>query len=415
MGLLKFLQKIEPDKKKSPFLHSVYDGLYTFFYVPNHVTTGKGVHIRDGIDLKRTMIFVVIALLGAYIFGAYNVGHQHFLAMGQYTDPSDALHLKLTYGFIKIIPILIVSYAVGLGIEFWFAAKKGHGIEEGYLVSGALIPLLMPPDISLWMLALAVVFAVILGKEVFGGTGMNIWNVALLARVFIFFAYPTTISGDEVWVGGFDGLSQGTAANYGWAEGLFNSIYGSFGWETFKGGAVIDGFSGATPLALAYTGGWEAITAVYSTSDMMWGFIPGSIGETSKPLILLGAIFLLLTKVASWRVMLSAVVGAALMGLTFNAWDATPAMTVPWDQHFMIGSLLFAVVFMATDPVTSSTTNKGKWIYGFLIGVIGMLVRVLNPAYPEGWMLAILFMNSFAPLIDYFIVQANIKKRLKRV
>lgn len=414
MGLLKFIKNIEPDKKKSPFLHTLYDGVFTLFYSPDHVTSGKGVHIRDGIDLKRTMFFVVIALSLCYVFGAYNIGQQHFLALGQHVNPMDALHLKLSFGLIKILPIFIVSNLVGLGIEFWFASKKGHGIEEGYLVSGALIPLLMPPDISLWMLAVAIAFAVILGKEVFGGTGMNIWNVALLARVFIFFAYPTTISGDGVWVGGFESLSAGAATSYGWAEGLFNSIFGGLGWETFVDGVVVDGFSGATPLALAYTGGWEAVSAQFSESDLMWGLIPGSIGETSKPLILLGALFLLLTRIASWRVMLSMFIGAALMGLLFNGWDATPAMTVPWHQHFMLGSFLFAMAFMATDPVTGSGTNKGKWIYGFLIGVIGMLVRVLNPAYPEGWMLAILFMNSFSPLIDYFIVQSNIKKRLKR-
>ncbi len=414
MGLLKFLQNLEPDKKKSPFMHSVFEGFYTFFYTPDKVTSGSGVHMRDGMDLKRLMIFVVIALMGAYIFGAYNVGHQHFLAMGQYTDPMDALHLKFAFGLMKILPILIVSYVVGLGIEFWFASRKGHGIEEGYLVSGALIPLLMPPDISLWMLALAIVFAVVLGKEVFGGTGMNIWNVALLARAFIFFAYPTNISGDNVWVGGYESLAAGAATSYGWGAGLFNSIFGALGWETFQTASVIDGFSGATPLSLVQNGGWEAVTAKFSESDMMWGLIPGSIGETSKPMILLGALFLLITRIASWRVMLSTVIGASIMGVLFNAWDATPAMSVPWHQHFMIGSLLFALVFMATDPVTSATTNKGKWIYGFMIGVIGMLVRVLNPAYPEGWMLAILFMNSFAPLIDYFIVQSNIKKRLNR-
>jgi Na+-transporting NADH:ubiquinone oxidoreductase subunit B len=414
MGLLSFLQKIEPDKKKSPFLHTLYDGFFTFAYAPNTVTKG-GVHIRDGMDLKRTMVFVVLAMQLCYVFGTYNIGHQHFSAIGMYTGFLEGFHLKLVHGLIKLLPIFVMTHVVGLGIEFWFAAKKGHPIEEGFLVSGALIPLIMPPDIPIWILCVSVAFAVILGKEAFGGTGMNIWNVALLARVFVFFAYPTTISGDEVWVSGFEKAAPGMAVDYGWAHGMFNSLFEWMGMATFNAGAVIhDAFSGATPLALASKGGWSAVTEQYSVAHMWWGAIPGSIGESSKPLILIGAAILLLTRVASWRIMFSMLLGCSVMGLIFNAWGATPFMTVPWFYHFYIGSFLFAMVYMATDPVTASSTNVGKWIYGFMIGVIGLLIRVFNPAYPEGWMLAILFLNTFAPLIDYYVLQSNINRRMSK-
>ena len=413
MGLLSFLKKIEPDKKKSPFLHTLYDGFFTFAYAPNTVTKG-GVHIRDGMDLKRTMVIVVLAMQLCYIFGTYNIGHQHFVAAGQYLGFLEGFHLKLAHGLIKLLPIFVVTHVVGLGIEFWFAAKKGHPIEEGFLVSGALIPLIMPPDIPMWILAVAVAFAVILGKEAFGGTGMNIWNVALLARVFVFFAYPTTISGDEVWVSGYEGLGAGMAADYGWAHGLLDNLFGWMDLPTFgTGAAVVDGYSGATPLALAYQGGWENVTSQFSVSQMWWGAIPGSIGETSKPLIIIGALILLATGIASWRIMISMFVGAAIMAMLLNAWGATPFMTVPWYYQFYIGSFFFAMAFMATDPVTAASTNMGKLVYGFLIGMIGMLIRVINPAYPEGWMLAILFLNTFAPLIDHYVVEGNIKKRMK--
>ena len=416
-AIIKFFRRIEPDKKKSPFLHTLYDGFYTFALTPDHVTSGKGVHIRDGMDLKRTMIMVVLALGFSYIFGTLNIGHQHFAALGQYPGFWEGWHLKLAHGLIKLLPILVVAYAVGLGIEFYYASKKGHGIEEGFLVSGALIPLIMPPDIPLWILTLAVIFAVIIGKEAFGGTGMNILNVALLARVFVFFAYPGTISGDEVWVSGIEkvnGVMQGV--DYGWAHHFFDWIFRGLGWTTFgEGGqAVVDGFSGATPLSLAYQGGWEKVTAVYSTADMWWGAIPGSIGETSKPMILLGALLLIGTGIASWRIMVSMVLGMSIMGLLLNLWGATPFMEVPWYYHFYMGSFLFAMAFMATDPVTASGTQTGKWVYGFMIGMIGLIIRVLNPAYPEGWMLAILFMNVIAPLIDYLVLQSNIKRRAKR-
>lgn len=414
MGLIDLLKKIEPDKKNSPFLHTLFDGFFTFAYAPNTVTKG-GVHMRDGMDLKRLMVHVVLAMQLCYVFGTYNIGHQHFVAAGQYMGFIEGFHLKLVHGLIQMLPIFVVAHVVGLGIEFWFAAKKGHAIEEGFLVSGALIPLIMPPDIPLWILAVAVAFAVIIGKEAFGGTGMNIWNVALLARVFVFFAYPTTIAGDEVWVSGYNTLAEGTQASYSWAHALFNSLFELMGVSTFQEASthIVDGYSGATPLALAYQGGWENVTNTFSTSQMFWGTIPGSIGESCKPLIIGGALFLVITKVASWRIMLSMLIGGVVMTLLMNAWGATPFMEVPVHGQLFMGSFLFAMAFMATDPVTASGTNTGKWIYGFMIGMVGMLVRVLNPAYPEGWMLAILFMNTFAPLIDHYVLESNMSKRMK--
>lgn len=415
-ALLQFFERIEPDKKKSPLLHTAYDAFFTFAFTPNKVTQG-GVHIRDGIDLKRTMVYVVLALQLCYIFGTYNIGHQHFSAIGMYTGALEGLHLKLVHGLIKILPIFIVTHVVGLGIEFFYAGKRGHAVEEGFLVTGALIPLVMPPDIPLWILAMAVAFAVIIGKEAFGGTGMNILNIALLTRVFVFFAYPTFISGDEVWISGLEKVNGVVQADaYGWAHHLFDWIFKGFGWATFGNGGtpVVDGYTGATPLALAYQGGWEKVIATYSPGEMWWGLIPGSIGETSKPLIILGALFLIATGIASWRIMVSMVLGCITMGMLFNAWGITPFMQVPWQYHFYMGSFLFAMAFMATDPVTGASTNRGKWIYGFLIGVIGLIVRVINPAYPEGWMLAILFMNVFAPLIDSLVINGNMSRRAKR-
>lgn len=415
-NLVKLIKSIEPDKKKSPFLHTLFDGFFTFAFAPNSITKG-GVHMRDGMDLKRTMVHVVIAMQLCYVFGTYNIGHQHFSAIGEYTGILDGFHLKLAHGLIKLLPLFIVSNVVGLGIEFWYAAKKGHAIEEGYLVSGALIPLIMPPDLPLWMLALSVAFAVIIGKEAFGGTGMNIFNIALLARVFIFFAYPTEISGDEIWVSALTKTDAGVVSDYGWVHGALDAAFGSIGFATFgEGGqAVVDGFTGATPMGLAAKGGWEAVTEVYTPAAMFWGDIPGSVGETSKPLVLIGALFLIVTGIASWRIMLSMVIGLVFMGVILNGWGATVFMEVPWYYHFYMGSFFFAMAFMATDPVTASSTNTGKWIYGFLIGAVGLIIRVLNPAYPEGWMLAILFMNAFAPTIDYYVLQANISKRQKRV
>ncbi len=420
--ILNFLEKIEPDKEKSPFLHTLFDGFHTFLFSPNHVTK-DGVHVRDAMDLKRTMVLVVLALQLCYVFGTYNIGHQHYLALGLHTEGFfDGLGAKLLYGLLQILPIFIVAHVVGLGIEFYFAAKKGHPIEEGFLVSGALIPLIMPPDIPLWMLALAVAFAVVIGKEAFGGTGMNVVNIALLARVFVFFAYPTEISGDLCWVS-YDynllhsifGMQAGTLEALG-----LDSLPEKF--ASFKAFALAntpDGWTGATPLGLAAKGGWDAVisSSQYSPSQMWWGTIPGSIGETCKPLVLLGTLMLLATKIASWRVMLSMLIGAVFTGFIMNitTGDPTSFLGVPWQYHFYMGSFFFAMAFMATDPVTAASTNTGKWIYGFFIGSIGMIIRVLNPAYPEGWMLAILFMNVFAPLIDHYVLESNISKRLKRI
>ncbi len=417
MGLVDFLHKIEPDKKKSPFLHTLFDGFFTFAYAPNTVTK-DGVHIRDGMDLKRLMIHVVLAMQLCYLFGSYNIGHQHYSAIGLYESFLSGFHLKLFYGLVKILPIFIVSNVVGLGIEFYYAARKGHAIEEGFLVSGALIPLIMPPDIPMWILAMSVAFAVIIGKEAFGGTGMNILNIALLARVFVFFAYPTYISGDEVWIAGIEKVDASyIASENGWIFGIFDWIFSSFGWETFGAGgqAVVDGYTGATPLSLASKGGWENVLTVYTPSQMWWGAIPGSIGEMPKLFIIFGALFLVMTKIASWRVMVSMCIGAVVTAMLMNVLGTTPFMEVPWYYQFYMGSFFFAMAFMATDPVTAASTQKGKWIYGFLIGMIGMIIRVLNPAYPEGWMLAILFMNVFAPLIDYYVLEANISRRAKRV
>ena len=417
MGLLEFLKKQahgEPPKTmRGKFAHTLTDAVFTFLYTPDEVTK-DGVHIRDGMDLKRTMFHVMIALQLCFVFGTYNIGHQHFVAMGEYMGFLEGFHLKLAHGLIKLLPIFIVTHVVGLAIEIFFAAKNGHSVEEGFLVSGPLIALIMPPDIPLWILAVSVAFAVIIGKEAFGGTGMNIWNVALLARVFVFFAYPTTISGDNVWVSGFENIAAGVAADYSWWHTtFFNGLFGWMGLDQFDGGVIADGFTGATPLALAYQGGWEAVTEVYSPAQMWWGTIPGSIGETCKPLIILGALFLLFTRIASWRIMVGGLLGTIVMGLILNAWGATPFMTVPWYYHMWMGSFFFAIAFMATDPVTAASTNTGKWIYGFLIGVIGIIIRILNPAYPEGWMLAILFLNTFSALIDHYVINANVSRRLK--
>lgn len=404
-ALRNFLDSIEPKVKDNKFLHTVYDGFDTFLFTPKETTAGPGVHIRDGMDLKRTMILVVLALQACLLFGMWNVGHQHYLALGL----EQGFFTKFMYGMLQVLPIIVVSYAVGLGIEFFFAAKKGHPIEEGFLVSAMLIPLIMPPDIPLWILALSIAFAVIIAKEAFGGTGMNILNIALTARVFIFFAYPTEISGDSCWV----------AYDYN----FLHTIFGMAGTVPDGGWQAVDGFSGATPLSLAAKGGWDAVTsatlpngsAQYTMSSLFWGTIPGSIGETCKPAILAGLGVLIATGIASWRIMLSMLAGAVATGLLFNALGMNPFLQVGFYNHLIMGSFLFAAVFMATDPVTAAQTQTGKIIYGFMIGVIGMIVRVLNPAYPEGWMLAILFLNVFAPTIDHFIYQRNIKRRVARV
>ena len=415
--LRNFMDKMEPDKKKSPFMHTLWDGMDTFFFVPAH-TTKTGTHIKDGMDLKRTMISVVLAMQVAFMFGVYNIGAQHYTALGLFQGQMFAgFFQKFFYGLLQMLPMLIVVHVVGLGIEFLFATKKGHGIEEGFLVSAFLIPMIMPPDVPLWMVAIATAFAVVIGKEAFGGTGMNVFNVALLARVFVFFAYPGEISGDECWV----------ATDYNFFHKAFDFVVPTNFFVMQAGTTVVDGFSGATPLALAAKEGWSGVQAAtlpngaaqYSVRNMLWGFMPGSIGEVSKIGIIIGGIMLLVSKIASWRVMLSMLIGAALMAFVLNllgaGFEGDMFIKVPWYYQLIMGGFLFALVFMATDPVTSSATNTGKWIYGFGIGVIGMIVRALNPAYPEGWMLAILFFNALAPLIDYFVVQKNIKRRLARV
>ena len=357
-------------------LYPAYDAFETFLFVPDH-TTKKGTHIKDSIDLKRTMFMVIVALIPCVLFGMWNVGYQYSIASGE----SMTFIQQFNFGFWKFLPLIIVSYAVGLAVEFAFAVLRGHQVNEGYLVTGMLIPLTMPIDVPLWMLAISVIFAVVIGKEVFGGTGMNILNPALTARAFLFFAYPSWMSGDKVWVHN----------------------------------ASVDGYSGATILGdLASSMNWQSLSGQWSMSDMFFGTIPGSVGETSMVAIILGALILLFTGVGSWRIILSTFLGGYFMAYLFNLWGYNEFMSTPAHIHLMIGSFAFGAVFMATDPVTASQTNKGKYIYGFLIGVFAILIRTFNPAYPEGMMLAILLMNIFAPLIDHYIVQANVTKRLKR-
>jgi len=401
------------------FLRTTVDALDTFMFTPKETTSGRGVHIRDGMDLKRTMIMVVLPLTLLYLAGAWNIGHQHYLA----ADLANNIgwFKKFLFGILQIIPLFIVVHAVGLGIEFIFAAKKGHAVEEGFLVSGALIPLIMPPDVPLWMVALAVAFAVVFVKEAFGGTGMNIWNVALMARVFVFFAYPSFISGDVIPL--LDEANNLIGKDYVWIQSGHNflhKLFGGFfdieGYKAALDSIVLtpDALSGATPLAVAAKQGWSEVLNQWSAQDLFLGVIPGSIGEMFKPLIILGALFLVAMGIASWRIMLSMIIGAVAAGLLFNVVgaDVNAFFSVPWYWHLMLGSFLFAMAFMATDPVTAAQTNQSKLLYGFLIGFIGMIVRVINPAYPEGWMLAILFMNTFAPLLDHMVIRKNVKKRM---
>ncbi|MBG0859647.1 MAG: NADH:ubiquinone reductase (Na(+)-transporting) subunit B [Bacteroidales bacterium] len=379
-SLRKTLDKLKPhfsEGGRFSKLRSVFDGFEAFLYVSDKVTF-KGSHIRDSIDLKRAMSVVIIALLPALIFGSFNTGLQHFRSIG---TEATVLH-SFWFGFLKILPLIIVSYVVGLGIEFVAAQIRGHEINEGYLVTGLLIPLIVPVDIPLWMLALAVAFSVILGKEVFGGTGMNVFNPALLARAFLFFSYPKWMTGDKVWT---EGLTAGLN--------------------------IADGYSGATPLSLCAAGD---TTQLPSFLEMFIGTIPGSVGETSVIAILLGALILIVTGVGSWKIITGVFAGGMAMGLLLNLYSANSYMELPFYYHFVMGGFAFGAVFMATDPVTGSQTETGKWIYGFLIGILSILFRVLNPAYPEGVMLAILLMNVFAPLIDYYVVQANIRRRLNR-
>ncbi|MDC3215341.1 NADH:ubiquinone reductase (Na(+)-transporting) subunit B [Flavobacteriaceae bacterium] len=344
----------------------------TFLFVPNH-TTQKGAHIRDAVDLKRTMVTVIIALLPALIYGIYNTGYQYYAQTGvSFTFLEAFMH-----GAWKIVPMIIVSYVVGLSIEFGFAVYRGHEVNEGYLVTGLLIPMIMPVDIPLWMVGVSTAFAVLIAKEAFGGTGMNILNPALTARAFAFFAYPTYMSGNKVWVS--------EASN-------------------------VDAISGETILGTLAAGG----EVNYSMFEMFQGAIPGSIAETSTLWVAVGALILILTGVGSWRIITGGILGAAVMGLLFNLWGANALMSFSWINHLVVGGFAFGIVFMATDPVSGAQTNKGKWIYGILVGIFCIMIRVFNPAYPEGVMLAILLMNVFAPTIDHYVVNGNIKKRKKR-
>ena len=393
-ALRNFVDKVKPHFEKGGKLEmfqSVFEGFETFLFVPN--TTSKlGTHIHDAVDTKRTMIIVVLALVPALLFGMYNVGYQHFLSVGQQVGFWETF----VFGLLAVLPSIVVSYVVGLGIEFTVAQIKGHEIHEGFLVTGMLIPLIIPIDTPLWMVAVATAFAVIFAKEVFGGTGMNIFNVALITRAFLFFAYPTFMSGDTVWV------RTGTTFGLG-------------------AGNVVDSYSGATVLGQVATATTQNVQITNTLGhpigfwDGFLGFIPGSVGETSTLAILIGAAMLLITGVASWKTMFSVFAGGAVMAFVFNLIGPdTAAAHFPWYSHLVFGGFAFGAVFMATDPVTSARTEKGKWIYGALIGVMAIIIRVLNPGYPEGMMLAILLMNIFAPLIDYYVVEANIKHRLKR-
>jgi Na+-transporting NADH:ubiquinone oxidoreductase subunit B len=397
MGLKSSLHNFKEKNKDKKWLPG-FNALFTFLYMPNE-TTHNGTHIKAADDLKRTMNTVIMALVPCLIFGMFNAGYQHYLAQGVIESANGFLGASfwtldnLIIGLWKVLPLVVVSYGVGLAVEFVFAIIKGHEVEEGYLVTGMLVPLIVPVDIPLWMLSVAVIFGVVIGKEVFGGTGMNILNPALTIRAFLFFAYPTWMSGDKVWVHG-----------------------------AVETAGTPDAISGETILgSLAQNNG----TLGYDIWDMFWGIIPGSVGETSKFLIIIGALFLIFTKIGSWRIILSTLIGALTMGLIFNGvvdagWIGESSkfyglMNVPFWQHLIIGSILFGAVYMATDPVTASQTNKGKWIYGFLIGFISIMIRVFNPAYPEGVFLAILLMNVLAPTIDHYVVQGNVKRRLKRV
>ncbi|WP_299164023.1 NADH:ubiquinone reductase (Na(+)-transporting) subunit B [uncultured Eudoraea sp.] len=381
-------------KKMAP----AFNAFHTFLFSPDE-TTHTGSHIRAADDLKRTMNTVIMALIPVLLFSFFNTGYQHYSAINGFPDNFAVMDHFLTWdnfwlGFVLVMPLVIVSYGVGLLIEFIFAVIKGHEVEEGYLVTGMLVPLIVPVDTPLWMLAVAVVFGVIIGKEVFGGTGMNILNPALTIRAFLFFAYPTWMSGDKVWVHG-----------------------------AVERAGTADAISGET--VLGYLAQNNTSDFSYSVSDMFFGFIPGSVGETSAFLILLGGLFLVFSKIASWRIMVSAVAGALVMGLIFNGvvdagWIGEGStfyglMSFDFWKHLIVGGLAFGIVYMATDPVTGSQTNRGKWIYGFLIGFISVMIRVFNPAYPEGVFLAILLMNVFAPTIDHYVVRGNIRRRMKRL
>jgi Na+-transporting NADH:ubiquinone oxidoreductase subunit B len=384
-GLRNFIDTIKPNFEeggKLYKLHALFDAVETLMFVPDKVTK-TGSHIRDAIDMKRTMIIVVLAMVPALLFGMWNVGYFHFLSIGEFAGKT--FWQVFVFGFIKVLPIIIVSYVTGLTIEIIFAQFRKHDVPEGFFVTGFLIPLIMPVDVPLWMVAVATAFAVIIGVEVFGGAGMNVLNPALTARAFLFFAYPSEMSGDKVWIAGLkDGAAQ-----------------------------IVDGFSGETVMGFAASGRLGEMT--YTTRDMFLGTIPGSIGETSTLAILIGAFLLILTGIGSWKIITSVFAGGLFMGLVLNLFAVNDYMAVPAWQHLIIGGFAFGAVFMATDPVSAAQTEKGKYIYGFLVGIMAILIRVLNPAYPEGVMLAILLMNVFAPLIDHYVIEANIKRRMKRM
>lgn len=419
MGLKEKLHKTK-EKYKGTKMAPAFNAIHTFLYLPNEVTRG-GTHIKAADDLKRTMNIVIMALVPCLIFGMFNAGYQHYAAIDAAQGVTKEFSLLGTFltwdnlwiGIIKVLPLVIVSYGVGLLIEFIFAVIKGHEVEEGYLVTGMLVPLIVPVDTPLWMLAVAVAFGVVIGKEVFGGTGMNILNPALTIRAFLFFAYPTWMSGDKVWVYDAVNLKDADAIS---GETMLG-YYAKAGQEL-----TIQGVNGAADVVTTYG---DRANELYSMWDKFFGFIPGSVGETSTFLILLGAAFLIFTKIGSWRIIVSTFVGAAVMGLIFNGVVEAGVigetskfyglMSTSWWEHLMIGGLAFGAVYMATDPVTASQTNKGKWIYGFLIGFISIMIRVFNPAYPEGVFLAILLMNVFAPTIDHYVVQGNVKRRRKRL
>ena len=372
-NLRRYIDKIKPnftEGGKFAWMQSTFEAFESFLFVPDE-TTKRGCQIRDAIDLKRTMITLVIALMPALLFGIWNIGYQHFIAIAE----NATFWQIFGFGLLKALPVIVVSYVTGLAIEFAFAQIRHHQVNEGYLVTGMLIPMVLPPDIPLWMVAVATAFAVLIGKEAFGGTGMNLVNPALTARAFLFFAYPSVMSGDKVWIADQP-----------------------------------DAFTGATPLGILANGG----TDLPDAWTMIWGGIPGSMGESSIIAIALGAILLLMTGIASWRIILSVVLGGGLMGLVFNAIGANAYMQLPFYYHYLMGGFMFGAVFMATDPVTAAQTNTGKWIYGFLIGAFAVMLRVLNSAYAEGMMLSILLMNCFAPLIDHCVIARNIKMRQKR-
>lgn len=381
--LRRIVDKIRPNFEKGGKLEKFYpafNAFETFLFVPGETTPAAGAQIRDAIDLKRTMIIVVMSLGPCMLFGMWNTGYQHYLALGM---NDMGLLDNFLFGLSKVLPIIVVSYVSGLSVEFLFAIIRKHKVNEGFLVTGSLIPLIMPVDVPLWMVAVSTIFAVIIGKEVFGGTGMNILNPALTARVFLFFAYPTKMSGDEVWIN----------------------------TSLEKGQHVVDGFSGATPLGDAAAGFADKIPGMM---ESFIGTIPGSIGETSTLACLIGAAILLYTGIGSWRIMLSVFTGGFVMAFVFNLIGANTLMQIDPLHHLVLGGFAFGAVFMATDPVTATQTNTGKYIYGFLIGLLAIMIRVFNPAYPEGMMMAILFMNVMAPLIDHYVVGASIKRRLKR-